>query len=73
MAGTGLGSRGGTGMLTYSFLLTLLLAWGTGICAVATEEQLSLSDTKSSGGVGEEESGGGGGGRSSKLEFICCS
>ena len=35
----------GIGMLTYSFLLMLLLCWGTGICAVATDEQLSLSDT----------------------------
>ena len=32
-------------MLTYSFLLMLLLCCGTGICAVATELQLSLSDT----------------------------
>ena len=36
---------GGIGMLTYSFLLMLLLCWGTGIWAVATELQLSLSDT----------------------------
>ena len=32
-------------MLTYSFLRILLLCCGTGICAVATELQLSLSET----------------------------
>ena len=53
-------------MLTYSFRLMLDLCCGTGICAVATLDVLSLSDTASiSGGVGEEDIGGGGGGRSS--------
>ena len=41
----GLLTLAGIGMLTYSFLRMLLLCWGTGICAVATDEQLSLSDT----------------------------